>query len=168
MKIFVTLILIILLQTTAFSQVDCFRPTSPIELGVLVFKSFQDQNFEKFRNCFFTEADCDTLVKYAGLSDSLKIRYTKYYKNRATYFQGVAKENFEKLIEEGERKGIVWNKIELLDVSYDGPKTENNIQSADIGIECIYGDIYFGFLIEDCHKSDSWLIIDKVEIRFAN
>lgn len=165
MKHLLTFVFSIFLQLTALNQVECFRPSSPIELGVLLFKSFQDQNFERFQSCFFKEADCDTVIKYSDLSDSLKIRYAKYYKNRAAYVNGIAKESFEKIIAEGEQKGLVWNKIQLLDVSYE-IKRENNIQFAEIGIECIYSDIYFGFLIKDCEKSDSWLITDKVEIRF--
>lgn len=164
MRNLLTFTFIALFQLTTFSQVDK-RPTDPKMLGEMVFKSLQDENYETFLKYIFTEADCDTMAKNADAPDSLKISVVKQMKGLTNHIRKTSKENFEMIISTGKQKGIKWEKVELTDVKFE-IKNRDNIQSADIFLLCKYKDKIFQIKLDNCHKSDAWLIMDKAEIKF--
>lgn len=141
------------------------RPADPKNLGEVVFKSFQNESYETFLKYIFTEADCDTMVKNADAPDSLKITVVKQMKGLTNYIRHNSKENFEMIISAGKQKGIVWKKAKLTDVTYD-IESSDDIQSTDISLLCRYKSNVFQIKLDNCHKSDSWLMMDKAEIRF--
>jgi len=164
MKHLMTILLITLFQATIFSQVDKF-PTDPKMLGEIIFTSFQDENYEIFLKYIFTEADCDTMVKNAIAPDSLKATVVKQMKGLTKHIRQTSKENFDVIISIGKQKGIDWKKVELTDVKFE-IKNRDNIQSADIFLLCMYKEKIFQIKLDNCHKSDAWLMMDKAEIRF--
>ena len=164
MRHLLTITLIAFFQLTTFSQVDK-RPTDPKMLGEMVFKSLQDESYETFLKYIFTEADCDTMAKNANAPDSLKITVVKQMKGLTNHIRQTSKENFEMIISTGKQKGIMWKKAKLTDVKFE-IKNRDNIQSADIFLLCEYKDKVFQIKLDNCHKSDAWLMMDNVEIRF--
>jgi hypothetical protein len=163
MRNLLTFTFIALFQLTTFSQVDK-RPTDPKMLGEMVFKSLQDENYETFLKYIFTEADCDTMAKNADAPDSLKTSVVKQMKGLTNHIRQTSKENFEMIISTGKQKGLNWKKVKLTDVQFE-IKNRDNIQSADIFLICNYKDKIFQIKLDNCHKSDAWLIMDKAEIR---
>lgn len=164
MKHLLIIVLITFFQSAAFSQVDK-RPTNPKELGEMVFKSLQDENYELFLKYIFTEADCDTMAKNADAPESLKITVVKQMKELTNHIRQTSKENFGLIISTGKQKEIVWQKTKLTDVKFE-IKNHVNIQSADIFLLCEYNDNLFQIKLDNCHKSDAWLMMDNAEIRF--
>ena len=164
MRHLLTIALITFFQATTFSQVDK-RPTDPKELGEMVFESFQNENYELFLKYIFTEADCDTMANNADAPDSLKIKVVKQMKGLTNHIRQTSKENFEMIISTGKQKGLDWKKVKLTDVKFE-IKNRDNIQSSDIFLLCKYKDTIFQIKLDNCHKSDAWLMMDKAEIRF--
>lgn len=164
MKHLLAIALITFYQSTAFSQADK-RPTDPKELGEMVFKSFQDENYELFLKYIFSEADCNTMAKNADAPDSLKIEVVKQMKGLTNHIRQTSKENFEMIISSGKQKGLDWKKAKLTDVKFE-IKNRDNIQSSDIFLLCKYKNEIFQIKLDNCHKSDAWLMMDKAEIRF--
>lgn len=164
MKLLLTIALITFFQMTSFSQVDK-RPTDPKELGEMVFKSFQDENYEMFLKYIFTESDCDTMAKNADAPDSLKITAVEQMKRITNYIRQTSKENFEMIISTGKQNGLDWRKTKLTDVLFE-IKSNDNIQHSDIFLFCEYKDKIFLIKLDDCHKSDSWLMLGNTEIQF--
>ena len=105
MKHLLTIALFTFFQLTTFSQVN-IRPSDPKQLGEMVFKSFQDENYELFLKYIFTEADCDIMAKNADAPDSLKITAVEQMKNRTNYIRQTSKENFELIISIGKQNGV--------------------------------------------------------------
>jgi hypothetical protein len=164
MKCLLTIALITFFQSITFSQVDK-RPTAPKDLGEMVFESFQDENYGVFLKYIFTEADCDTMAKNADAPDSLNVTVVKQMKGLTNHIRQTSNENFDMIISTGKQKGIKWKKVELTDVKFE-IKNRNNIQSSDIFLLCKYKENVFQIKLNHCHKSDDWLMMGKVEIRF--
>lgn len=151
-------------QTTSYSQTD-LRPSDPKMLGELIFKSFQDENFSSYLEYIFTEADCDTMAKYADAPDSMKLVVVKHMKGRVNHIRNTARDNFEVILSTALQNGVKWNKVKLEDVKFE-IKNRNNVQSADIFLFCRSGKKLFQIKLDNCHKSDAWLLMDYAEIRF--
>lgn len=166
MKHLLTIILIAFSQSTSFSQVGK-QPTDQKELGEMVFKSLQDENYETFLNCIFTEADCDTLAKKADANDSLKTDVNKRMKHLTNSMRNKSKANFETIIATGKQEGVDWKKARLKDVKFDF-SDRSNIQSSDIFLLCEYKDKRFLIKLNDCLRSNAWLMIHSATIRFAD
>lgn len=164
MKYLVTITLITFLLSTSFSQIDK-RPTDPTLLGKMVFKSFHNEDYELFLKYIFTEADGETMVKNALASDSAKITIIEQVNGISSHIRQTSKENFEMIILAGNQKGIKWQKVKLLEVKFQ-IKNKNNIQSTDIFLLCKYKEIKFQIKLDNCHKSDAWLMLDNPEINF--
>lgn len=164
MKHLLIIALVAFSQLTTFSQIN-IRPTDPKQLGEIVFKSFQDANYELFLKYIFTEADCDTMAKNADAPDSLKITAVEQMKNRTNYIRQTSKENFELIISIGKQNGVDWKETKLSNVFFE-IKSNDNIQQSDIFLLCEYKDKIFLIKLDDCHKSDSWLMMGNAEIKF--
>ena len=164
MKHLLTVIFIALFHVTTFAQLDK-RPADPKSLGEVVFKSLQNESYESFLTYIFTEVDCDTMAINANAPDSLKIIVVKQMKGLTTHIRQTSKENFDMIISTGKQNGIVWEMARLTDVKFE-IKNRDNIQSADIFLLCEYKDILFHIKLDNCHKSNAWLMMDNAEIRF--
>ena len=164
MKYLLTITIITLLQSITFSQIDKW-PTDPSELGKMVFKSIQDEDYALFLKYIFSEADCETIAKNADVPDSLKITVLEQVKGISNHIRQTSKENFEMIILTGEQKGIKWKKVKLTDVKFE-IKNKDNIQSSDIFLFCKYKDKVFQIKLDNCHKSDAWLMLDNIEMSF--
>jgi hypothetical protein len=91
------LIFIGFFQQISFSQLND-RATNPKMLGELVFKSFQEENYETFLKYLFSEADCDRMSRNSNASDNLKVEIVKQMKSLTNYTRQTSKENFENII----------------------------------------------------------------------
>ena len=118
-----------------------------------------------FLKYIFTAADGETMVKNALASDSAKITIIEQVNGISSHIKQTSKENFEMIIIAGNHKGIKWQKVKLLDVKFQ-IKNKNNIQSTDIFLLCKYKEIKFQIKLDNCHKSDAWLMLDNPEINF--
>lgn len=159
-----TLLMTIGLSTTSFAQENT-KPSSPEKLGAKVFQSFQEESFDLFLSLIFTEADCEIMVKNADASDSLKTAVVKQMKGLAHMIRSGAKENFNFILKQGHEKGVQWSKVKLEDIKY-AIKDRQNIKSSDIFLLCKYKAVDFAIKLDNCHKSDAWLMMDTVEIKF--
>ena len=162
MRYFLTITLITLFLTSACSQIDR-GPNDPKELGEMIFKSFQNENYQLFLKYIFTEADCDYMVKNSGTPDSIAI--AAQMKGVTNHILQTSEENFESIISTGKQNGVKWQEVKLTDVKFE-IKERGKIQSADIFLFCTYKGKVFHIKLDNCHKSEAWLMMDKAEIRF--
>ena len=164
MRYLIVLILIVFFQQISFSQLND-RATNPKMLGELVFKSFQEENYETFLKYIFSEADCDRMSRNSNAPDNLKVAIAKQMKSLTNYIRQTSKENFENIISVGKDKKLEWKNVKLTDVKFD-TKNQSNIQSSDIFLFCQHKEKIFLIKLDNCHKSDAWLMMDEAEIQF--
>lgn len=142
-----------------------YGKASPKELGEAVFETLQKNDFKSFLNLIATDADVDTIVKYATASDSAKY----VVRNRMKYFVfGVnehAKNNFNEVEEKANNFGVDWKKTVIKDIKYD-IRNKKNVLSTDVLIHCEQEETTFTIKLNNCHKSTAWLMMDKVDIDF--
>jgi hypothetical protein len=105
------------------------------------------------------------MAKNADAPDSLKITAVEQMKYRTNYIRQTSKENFELIISIGKQNGVDWKETKLSNVFFE-IKSNDNIQQSDIFLLCEYKDKIFLIKLDDCHKSDSWLMMGNAEIKF--
>jgi hypothetical protein len=156
-------LLTIIAWATSFAQNGNVRPATPKDLGEIVFKSLQEENYEMFHDCVFTESDCDIMAKNADAPDSLKVMVAKQMKTVVNRTRNASKANFDQLIAKGKENNIVWNKVGLNDIKFQ-IKKDSNIESADIYLLCTFEKTMFTVKLDNCHKSNAWLMMDKAQL----
>lgn len=144
---------------------EIIRPLDPKSLGQNVFSSLQKNDLNQFLSLIFTESDCEIMANNADAPDSLKIEAVKQMKSLINKTRRDAKENFDNTINQVKQKGIKWSKVELLEIQFE-VKNRQNIESSDIFLWCKFKKIEFIIKLDNCHKSDTWLMMDQVELIF--
>lgn len=139
-------------------------PSDPKVLGEAVFQTFQKNRFEDFEKLFFTEADCEKMIQHANSSDSTKKIVFERMKAVVNLKRSQAKENFQQTFEFAEKEKISLTTSVLNDVKFE-IKSRNNIESSDIYLFCRSTNTSFIIKLDNCHKSDAWLMMGKVEIK---
>ncbi len=165
MRFLFPLILFIFFSVPGCTKAGENRPDNPKALGEEVFKSFQHKSYATFEKYLFTEADCEIMAKNIDAPEKLKPEIAQRMKAVVAVVRNHAKENFEQIIAAGEEQGVQWDKVELTAVEYE-LQTRDNIESTDIFLTCRYDTLIFAIKLDNCHKSEDWLMMDKAEIRF--
>ncbi|MCB9246169.1 MAG: hypothetical protein H6606_07020 [Flavobacteriales bacterium] len=164
MKHYFLLGLIVLFGTDAFSQRD-IRPSDPGILGREVFEHIQNRDYEGYLRLIFSGSDCDTMVNNAHVPDSTKSYVAGIIKIHADHLRSTSKANFEKVIEDAAQRGVDWQEVELTDVKFE-IRTRDAVQSADVFLFCKFREQVFQIKLDDCHRSDAWLMLGYLEIKF--
>lgn len=141
------------------------RPLDPEALARNVFTSLQEDDLEQFLSLIFTEEDCEIMANNLDAPDSLKTKVVKQMKGLTNMIRNGAKVNFNNTINQVKQKGIKWPKVELVDIKYE-IKNRHNVESSDILLWCKFKKMKFTIKLDNCHKSDVWLMMDKIELRF--
>ncbi|MGN6646644.1 MAG: hypothetical protein ACTHJT_08940 [Cytophaga sp.] len=141
------------------------RPANPNELGISVCKAFRFENFSAYDSLIFTNADCDIMIKNADAPQNAKDTVINQMYSITRSMRGKALENFQSVIKAGKDKGIKWNKIELVNVFFE-IRNRKNIESCDVAVYCKEGGKVFVIMLNNCHKSDAWLMMGNTSIQF--
>lgn len=159
------IIVLFLSLSSAFQLNIQQRPSTPDELAKAVYNALKQKSFTDFEKLLFTEADCDTVVINSNLPDSIKADILPRMKGLTQLVKENAEKNFKSVIEQAEQKGIDWTKVEFTEAKYE-IKTRDIAPSSDIFFGGKQGDIEFYIKLDNCHKSNAWLIMDEMEIHF--
>ena len=165
MKAILTILFISVFHIIVNAQANNQRAQNPDELGTLVFKSFQNENYMAFENCIFTENDCEIMCNKANATDSVKAIVVKQMQGLTERIRRLSKENFQEIVEKGKQKGIDWPHSKLSKTFFEIRK-DHNIESCDIVLLCECKDTIFGIKLDNCSKSDAWLMMGQVAIKF--
>ena len=141
------------------------RPKSPTELAKGVFESLKNNDFKSFLFLIFTEADCKIMANKGEASDSVKAIVVKQMNALTQHTRQNAKTNFNSILSQTNTKEVKWASVTLTDVKFE-IKNRKGIESSDIFLFCRNGEINFIIKLDNCHKSDAWLMMDKIKVRF--
>jgi hypothetical protein len=164
MRFLYSLILVLLFHSTFFAQ-EHQKAKDPKMLGEFVFKSIQEENFDAFLSYIFTDKDCKKMIKNGKASKENKKVATNQMIGLATDIRQGSKENFNKIISVGKQKGIKWKEVKLTDIKYE-IRNRDNIKSTSIFLLCKFNDKTFQIKLNNCYKSDFWLMLNKADIFF--
>ena len=161
---FYLIVLVLLFQSTFFAQ-DYQKAKDPKMLGEFVFKSIQEERYGIFLGYIFTEEDVIKMMKRVTVSKSEKETATKQMQDIAKNIRNGSKNNFYNIISSGKQKGIVWKEVKLIEVSYSIREKEN-IQMADVFLICSFKNVSFNIKLDNCFKSQTWLMLDQIYLNF--
>jgi len=143
------------------------RPQTPKQLGERVFFALQSNDSAAFIDLIFTKNDCDLMVQHADGSESLKKQVATSMYGIAETLRTHADSNFNEIRKTVKDAGIDWQTAQIYNVDYK-IRTANNLESTRIIIICRHSGGTFGIKLSECRKSDAWLMLDQLEIRFPN
>jgi hypothetical protein len=142
------------------------RPTDPKVLAEQIFSALKNNDYASYEKLFFTEVDCDTMFFNSTASDSAKAKVKKGIISLAKVSKANSKSNFENVLQQSKLNNLDWDLAVLKDVQFK-IKNDHNIQSADIflWIQCNGKD--FTLKLDNCAKSNYWLMLEKAEFRIG-
>jgi hypothetical protein len=141
------------------------RPATADQLGREVFETLQNNDFIGFDSLIITGHDGEILAnKYKGTKQE-KANALKNFTTTSNSVKKSAKQNFQMILDTLNKKGIDWDKVEIIKILSHKGKFKN-LEMAPVGIVCKQGNIVFVILVGDCYKSDAWVITEEIKIDF--
>ena len=162
MKNIFFLIILIGFSNLCFSQNED-RPSTPKELGELVFEALKENDFQAFQRLVFTESDCEIMIENAQFPDKVKNEIVQQMKGVTKMTRNKNKVVFNHAVHQVKDQCGSWTKVKLKDVKFE-INNRNNVKSADVFILCKYKGKELGINLDNCHKSDAWLMMGDLEV----
>lgn len=142
---------------------DSLLIQTPKQLGELTFKAFKSNDFDLFKALLITEEKHNYILEGLKISDSLKQVFIKQGEGGIKYLHGQAKENFNEVLDIAKQFNLNWDKAKLIQV-LNTPRDKNGITRSDIGIKIESEGVHYRISLRNCHKSDTWCIMNKVRL----
>ena len=147
---------------------SCSSPIEPKELAQTVLEALKAKDVNLAIGLILNADDYEDFYSNSSLDDSEKKRLIdkhsdpSYIAERKKRF----KKRFQKIIENGEKKGIVWKNLTFEYIKGPKEKYYSGVQADEIYVFCSYNSEMYKLTLDDCyHTSRGWLMSD--EPRFA-
>lgn len=140
---------------------DSLQLKTPEDLGKQVLLAFKTNNLELFRSLLITEPDYDIIINKLEVSDSLKSIYKQDGAGAIRHLNAQAKQNFDAILKQASLNKINWDSTTLKEVQFYS-RIKGDVERGDILIFVQAGKINFKLAASNCHKSNRWLIMNKV------